>query len=42
MQDEEEDSERAVEMLGLKDISDLGPPDLEKEPQQVVNDSFGP
>ena len=34
MQDEEEDSERAVEMLGLKDISELGPPTLEQEPPQ--------
>ena len=42
MQDEEEDSERAVEMLGLKDISELGPPDMEKEMQPPQNDdSFG-
>jgi len=33
----EENSERAVELFGLRDISDLGPPDL---PQQAENDSF--
>ena len=42
MQDaEEEDSERAVERLGLKDISELGPPSLPKEVPGKDDDSFG-
>ena len=42
MQDaEEEDSDRAVERLGLKDISELGPPDLPKEKPAQDDDSFG-
>lgn len=37
LDENEDDSERAVELLGLRDLNDLGPPEL---PNQN-NDSFG-